>query len=97
MLTAKQLKAEYQRRCTVDLLGEDSDDACNVHILCSALAELGQDVRVDEMVAHANWLAEAGLVEIVHRDPPMTVRATRRGHHVAVGDIDVRGVARPLR
>ena len=97
MLTAKQLKAEYQRRCIVDLLADDPDFGHNVHILCSALAELGQDVRVDEMVDHASWLAQAGLVEIVHRTPPMVVRVTDRGRHVAAGQINVSGVARPLR
>ena len=96
MLTLKQ-QVEYQRRCNVDLMGDDPDVACTVHILCSALAELGQYVRVDKMVAHANWLVEASLVEIVHRDSPMVVRMTRRGHHVAVGDINERGVERPLR
>ena len=93
----QQLKAEYRRRCIVDLLGDDPDSGLNVHILSDALAELGQDVRVDEMVAHASWLAEAGLVEFVHRDPPAVLRVTNRGRHVAKGKINVSGVARPIR
>ena len=79
----KQLQAEYQRRCIVDLLGEDPDFGHNVHILCDALADLGQDVQVDQMVAHANWLSEAGLVEIVHRTLRMVLRVAGRGRHVA--------------
>ena len=93
----KKLKAEFQRRCIVDLLGEDPDFGHNIFILSEALADLGQDVQVDQMVAHANWLTEAGLVEIVHRTPPMVLRVTDRGRRVAAGKINVSGVARPIR
>ena len=93
----KQLRAEYRRRCIVDLLGDDPDSGLNVHILSDALAELGEHVRVDEMVSHANWLAEAGLVEVVHRGTPLVLRVTNRGRHVAAGRINVSGVARPIR
>ena len=93
----KKLKTEYQRRCIVDLLGEDPAFGHNVHILRSALAELGQDVQIDEMVAHANWLAEAGLVEFLSQYQPLVLRVTDRGRHVAAGKINVSGVARPIR
>lgn len=97
MMDYRKVMTEVRRRYIVDLLGDDPDSGHNVHILCSALAEFGQDVLVDEMVAHANWLAEAGLVEFVHRGPPLVLRATDRGCAVADGKIRVSGVARPLR
>lgn len=93
----KQAAVEFQRRCMIDLLAADPADAINTHILRDALAQFGQDVRADEMAALADWLAEAGLAEFVHKGPPLVLRVTARGEDVAAGRIHIDGVARPLR
>ena len=94
-MTLAERKAEYRRLRIVQLLGEDPDESCNIHILADALADLGQDVRVDRMVELAEWLAGAGLVRIVAVGPPMSARLTARGRRLAEGRIVVRGVALP--
>ena len=88
-------KAEYRRLRIVQLLGEDPHEPCNIFILADALADLGEDVRVDRMVELAEWLAGAGLVKIVAEGPPMSVRLTARGQRLAEDRIVVRGVALP--
>ena len=93
MATEREIRAEFQRRVIVDLLGDDPTAGVNLDILRSVLAEFGQDLRVDEILAHAEWLAEAGLVEFAHRDPPVVLRATARCVDVAKGRIVVAGVA----
>ena len=92
-----KVKTEFQRRCIVDLLAADPTDALNIHILSAALTNFGQDVQVDGMVSHTNWLVEAGLAEVVHGGPPIVLRVTDRGQAVAAGRIAVDGVARPMR
>lgn len=82
-----------QRLRILQVLAEDRGHSHNAHILRSALAALGHDIRVDQVVALANWLAEAGLVEIASEGPPLVVRLTERGLDVAQGRAVVPGVA----
>lgn len=96
-MTSKTPTVEFQRRCIIDMLGQIPDTALNAYILRTALAEVGQDLQVDEIRAHAEWLAAAGLVRFVHRDPPVVLGATARGVDVAKGRIVVAGVADPIR
>lgn len=95
-MTFAERRTEHRRRLVVQLLGEDSREPCNLHILSEALADLGQDVPIDRMVGIAEWLAEAGLLRVVERTPPTTVLLTARGRRLAEGRILVRGVADPL-
>ncbi|MDE0406874.1 MAG: hypothetical protein OXN81_03355 [Alphaproteobacteria bacterium] len=95
-MTFAERKAEHRRRLVVQLLGEDSREPCNLHLLADALADLGQDVPIDEMAGIAEWLAEAGLLRFVERTPPTTVLLTARGRRLAGGRILVSGVADPL-
>ena len=94
-MTLSERKTEYRRLRIVQLLGEDHPESCNIDILADALADLGQDVRVDRMVQLAEWLAGAGLVRIVAEGPPMSVRLTARGRRLAEGHIVVQGAALP--
>ncbi len=97
MNAAQRLAVEFERRVIVDLLAAERGHGHNVHVLSDALARFGRDVPAGDVVAHANWLAEAGLVTIVRRDPPMVLRIAARGEHVASGRIAVDGVAdRPV-
>ena len=89
----QELAAEFQRRVIVDLLAGERGHGHNVHVLRHCLAEFGQDVSAGDVIGHANWLAEAELVEIVHRGPPMVLRIAERGTHVAAGRFQVDGVA----
>ena len=94
-MTLAERKAEYRRLRIVQLLGEDPEESCNIHILADALRDLGQDVLIDGMVELAEWLAGAGLVRIAEKGPPMNVILTARGRGLAEGRIVVRGVALP--
>ena len=92
MSSLDKVKTEYHRRLIVDVLGTDPDFPLNASILRGALAEFGQDVQVDQMAALAEWLAGAGLVTFVDRDPPVVLRLTDRGRDLAAGKISVSGV-----
>ena len=93
MNALQQLGDEFERRVIVDLLAAERGHGHNVQVLSDALARFGRDVPPGDVVDHANWLAEAGLVKIVRRDPPMVLRIAPRGEHVAEGRIAVDGVA----
>ena len=87
-----RLRVEYRRRCIVDMLAKSPDDTLNAYILRSGMAELGEDVRADEMAALAEWLAGAGLVKFVHQGPPLVLRLTDRGRGLAAKRFHVDGV-----
>ena len=87
---------EDQRLRVLRVLAEDRGHSHNVHVLRSALALLGHDVRSDQAAALLDWLAGAGLVEITSEFDPVTVRLTRRGLDVAKGRLVAPGVALPL-
>ena len=92
-VSIKEARAKFRRRVIIDLLADDPGGTLNVWILSSVLAEFGEDARAGEVVALADWLAEAELVEIVHRGPPMVLRIADRGERLAQGRIRVDGVA----
>ena len=92
MNQVERLRVEYRRRCIVDMLGKSPDHTLNANILRSGMAELGEDVRADDMAALAEWLAAAGLVEFAHRGPPLVLRLTARGLDVAAKRFNVDGV-----
>ena len=79
----------------IQLLYGDRGYSHNVHVLRGALAGLGHDLRADEMANLAEWLAEAGLVDVVSEEPPQTLRLSERGIALAERRIVVRGVALP--
>ena len=88
----EELRVEYRRRCIVDMLGKSPDATLNAYILRSGMAELGEDVRDDEMAALADWLGAAGLVKFAHRGPPLVLRLTARGRDLAAKRFNVDGV-----
>lgn len=87
------LRREFQRRLIVDVLGTNPQLDLNVHILRGALADFREDVPIDALVGHAEWLAGSGLVKFVHREHPVILRLTDRGRDLAAGRISVEGVA----
>lgn len=92
MSRLEELRVKYRRRCIVDMLGKSPDAALNAYVLRSGMAELGEDVRDDQMAALADWLAAAGLVKFVHLGPPLVLRLTARGRDLAAKRFHVEGV-----
>ena len=92
MTRLEVLRVEYRRRLIVDMLGQSPDASLSTSIMRSGMADFGEDVRADEMTALADWLAAAGLVEFVHKGPPLVLRLTDRGRHLAAGRITADGV-----
>ena len=90
--------AERRRRIIVDVLAGDAPHAHNTAVLRACLGEFGENAGFEEMDDHAEWLAEAGLVEFTHKSSlVMVVRITDRGRELAAGRIEVDGVAPPIK
>ena len=94
-MTFRERVKRLRRLMVVQLLAQDPDNGHNIYILRSALADLAQNVTASEMASLADWLAAAGLVTFLTRDPPPVLRVTDQGLALAAGRIAVRGVARP--
>ena len=93
MTDSERLDAERRRRMIVDLLAEDVGHGHSVWVLRAALGCLDEDLEDDAVSAHVNWLASAGLVEIVREYEPLAARVTEKGMRVAAGSLCVPGVA----
>ena len=83
---------KHRRLLVLQLLASLPGSWLDARMLQSGLLESGQDVEAGRLASMADWLAEAGLVQLKGESPRM-LRLTERGLDVAEGRARASGVA----
>lgn len=90
-----ELLAEDRRLTILRLLAQAPASSCNIFVLHTSLASLGNACSLDQAKADAAWLAEQGLAATEQVGEVLVLTLTARGADVAAGRASVPGVKRP--
>ncbi len=93
----EKFMAEDQRLCILRVLEAAAQYTANTAMIERALDVIGHPIGRTKVVAHCEWLAEAGLCTIANPlyEAVQVVTATGTGVEVAEGKITRSGVQRP--